>query len=527
MINHLIKTLAQDNILNNLLAINEKPMSISLLHLRPCTLVVRKKGGKPDQRDHFNPEDLQNRDKREIAWNRLFGGVFPGQGKPLKNWSIVYSDNNKFAADQFCKLAGDYTRARPFESGFIRRPTTRELHIEDIRNQQSYQKVVKPGDDLLVPLLANSSTGSEMKRRFTKAVHYPETQNRTQTDDAQRGPPPQLQFMKCDNASNKNAVFGCMENCLLKMEAKLYEVQPAESKKHLGIKPTSIWAIGLDIAHVGKSVACMSIIMDPFEGAIGSWRNYCCLLKRRQPIIAGRNTANLFYKALNEILETEQQRDPKSSVKIILKRILPKTIIIFRERVQDKDIKSCLREEVGGIDTAITNFQRRQRIPWKPKLQVIVSTPFCREHFTTVDSKQKALPNPGFPRRPVAMIKRTVLSPDYCDFLLLVSPWNQKTKPQRYIVLRDDMEWMNKVESMIGLFELIYAFTWTYPFMLPFSNGNMTKPAASKIAKHYAEFTANAITPDDKDLQNFTVALPFRPQVLLRKNDILAHPVGG
>jgi len=527
MINHLIRTLAGYEKLNTLVAISSKPMPISLLHLRPCTIAVRKKGGRPEDRDYFNPEDLQNRDKRDIAWNRLFGGVFPGQGKPLQNWAIVYSDNNKSSADQFCKLAGDYTRARPFNIGFIKRPQSRELHIEDIRNQQSYLKVIKSGDELLVPLLANSSTGSEMKRRFTKACHYPENQSRTQTDDAERHPPPQLQFMKCDNANNKNAVFGCMENCLLKMEAKLYEVQPPESKMHLGILPTSIWAVGLDIAHVGKSVACMSIIMDPFEGAIGSWRNYCCLLKRRQSIIAGRNTANLFYKALNEILETEMQTRSSTDIRSVLKKILPKTIIIFRERVQNKDLTNCLREEVAGIDSAITNYRRRQRIPWKPKLQVIVSTPFCREHFTTFDVNQNNLPHPGFPRRPVAMIKRTVLSPEYCDFLLLVSPWNQKTKPQRYIVLRDDMEWMKKVESMIGLFELIYAFTWTYPFMLPFSNGNMTKPAASKIAKHYAEFTANAITPDDKDLQHFTVPLPFRPQVLLRKEDISAHPVGG
>lgn len=527
MINHLIDTLSQHERLRNIVAIASKPMPISLLHLRPCTLAVRKRGGPPDQKDYFNPEDLQNRDKRDVAWNRLFGGVFPNQGKPLQNWAIVYTDANKTCAEQFCKLAGDYTRARPFKVGFIKRPQTRELHIEDIRNQQSYLKVVKPTDELLVPILANSSIGSEMKRRFTKACHYPETQNYTQTDDSERGPPPQLQFMKCDNANNKNAVFGCMENCLLKMEAKLYEVHPPDSKKHLGITPTSIWAVGLDIAHVGKSVGCMSIIMDPFEGAIGSWRNYCCLLKRRQSIIAGRNTANLFYKALNEILETERQRYPTANIKAILKRILPKTIIIFRERVQDKDLKTCLREEIGGIDTAIINYQRRQRIPWKPKLQVIVSTPFCREHFTTIDLTQNILPNPGFPSRPVVMIKRTVLSPNYCDFLLLVSPWNQKTKPQRYIVLRDDMEWMLKVESMIGMFELIYAFTWTYPFMLPFSNGNMTKPAASKIAKHYAEFTANAITPDDKDLQHFTVPLPFRPQVLLRKNDIPPNPVGG
>jgi hypothetical protein len=458
----------------------------------------------------------------------LFGGVFPNRGKPLKNWAIVYSDNSRSCAEQFCKLAGDYTRQRPFEVGFIKKPSTRELNIEDIRNQQSYLKVVKPGDELLVPLLANSSTGSEMKRRFTKACHYPESQNRIKADDAERRAPPQLQFMKCDNANNKNAVFGCMENCLLKMEAKLYEVQPAESKIHLGITPTSIWSIGLDIAHVGKSVACMSIIMNPFEGAIGSWRNYCCLLKRRQVIIAGRNTANLFYKALNEILENEMQKYPTSSMKSVLKRILPKTIIIFRERVQDKELKKCLQEEVGGIDTAITQYKRRQKIPkWKPKLVVIVSTPFCREHFSTYDTQKKMISSPGFPKRPVAMIKRTVLSPDYCDFLLLVSPWNEKTKPQRYIVLRDDMNWMAKVESMIGMFELIYAFTWTYPFMLPFSNGNMTKAAASKIAKHYAEFTANAITPDDKDLQHFTVPLPFRPQVLLRKNDIPTLPVGG
>jgi len=322
-----------------------------------------------------------------------------------------------------------------------------------------------------------------MKRYFTKACHYRETQNRTQTHDTQRRPPPQLQFMKCDKANNKNAVFGYTENCVLKIEAKLYEVQPSDSKKHLGIQPTSIWAVGLDIAHLGKSFACMSIIMGPFEGAKGSWRNYSCLLMRRQPIISGRNTANLFYKALNEILDDERQKYPSANIKAKLKKILPKTITLFRERVQDKGPKSSLREEIGGIDITINNYQRRQRIPWKSKMVVIVSTPFCRDHFTTIDA-WNILPKPRFPSRPVAIIMRTALSPVYCNFLLLVSPWNQKTKPQRYIVLRDDMEWMCKMESMIRLFELIYAFTWTYPFMLPFSNGNMTKPAASKIAKH-------------------------------------------
>jgi len=125
MINHLIETLGKHERLNTLVAIAGKPMPISSLHLRPCTLAVRKKGGSPDQRDYFDPEDLQNHDKRDAAWNGLFGGRFPNQRNPFQNWAIVYSNTTKSCAVQFCKPAGDYTRARPFQIEFLKRRQTR------------------------------------------------------------------------------------------------------------------------------------------------------------------------------------------------------------------------------------------------------------------------------------------------------------------------------------------------------------------------------------------------------------------
>jgi len=68
----------------------------------------------------------------------------------------------------------------------------------------------------------------------------------------------------------------------------------------------------------------------------------------------------------------------------------------------------------------------------------------------------------------------------------------------------------------MGLYEIIYALSFTYHPSLPFIQGGTSQPAPITFAKHFAEKFSQLITAEDKKIQDLRISknLTNQPQII-------------
>merc|ERR1711972_338460 len=68
----------------------------------------------------------------------------------------------------------------------------------------------------------------------------------------------------------------------------------------------------------------------------------------------------------------------------------------------------------------------------------------------------------------------------------------------------------------MGLYEIIFALSFTYHPSLPFIQGGTSQPAPITFAKHFAEKFSQLITAEDKKIQDLRISknLTNQPQII-------------
>jgi len=104
------------------------------------------------------------------------------------------------------------------------------------------------------------------------------------------------------------------------------------------------------------------------------------------------------------------------------------------------------------------------------------------------------------------------------DFILW--PYHPKkqqnrTKPVRYIVLKDDMKIGDDYRACADLFQYIYSLCYCFVFGIPFPLGNTSNPSLLVYAKRYAEAFGQMIFQEDKNVKSLSTSgnLIHRPQL--------------
>merc|ERR1719245_692545 len=238
-----------------------------------------------------------------------------------------------------------------------------------------------------------------------------------------------------------------MGNVMLKAGNTLYHLDPASETA----LTASDWCCGISLTHTGPrkpSLAVMSMLMKPFEGSVKYWFHIGVVLKPRQAQIPGRRMASNFERLLD--MCTKNNPDVP----------LPKTITIMRDGLADDQLTEALREEVEGISSGISKWAKRNKRSWKPKIQFLVNPKQGIDDYCMTDANGN-IANGQAPK-PCLVINPNILSSNRFEFLLSVNPREQKQRPKRFIVLRDDHGLTRNVAGLKHLAEYILAGTWNW-----------------------------------------------------------------
>lgn len=475
------------------------PLETPLFYLQNPIFRVTSKSGTGETK--FNPSEMPG------AWGRSTGGPYNyNDSVKLKSWSIVYDRNMEAQAKGVMAYAESYAGMRRLD---LPTPNLRPVEfVTSVDREETYERFCKEEQQVIVFIIPDGTTGSVQKAMMTKAVQYSVEKN-------PHKPAPQLQSILSSNCGNKNAVLGMMANILLKCGNVLYKMDLPPSVKSLA---KSTWAFGVDIAHNGRdkpSVLCIAGVVEPLIGTTRSWRPCCHMNLARQEVSSGRNVATLFEMLLTDINESLVEQGKKLNVPV--GACYPEHVVIYRDGLAEDQLSEHIDEEISGIRTAISRFALRKKLSWAPSILCVVCPKQGVDDFCmgTVRNNQTNLATGGNPPHPAAVIHRETLSPSHIDFLLQGNPKDRKSKPKRYIVVRDDSGLTKLASGVLEIANYTLALTWGFAFALPFSTGNGGQPVPIKVAKHYAELMSQLLTRKDANVNRYRVstASKNRPQM--------------
>merc|ERR1712087_281932 len=191
-------------------------------------------------------------------------------------------------------------------------------------------------------------------------------------------------------------------------------------------------------------------------------------------------------------------------------------------------------------------------VVWKPKIQFIVVSKDPIERFGV------ASPDKITPLRKPCVVHAGITNKKLWDFFIWGYHPNShidKIKPKRFVVLRDELKLgvLKTTETSVeasptkggkkgkktakrpkpkrggpgsngpmGLYEIIYALSFTYHPSLPFIQGGTSQPAPITFAKHFAEKFSQLITAKDVKLNDLKLAknLENQPQIVTNLLDL-------
>jgi len=149
---------------------------------------------------------------------------------------------------------------------------------------------------------------------------------------------------------------------------------------------------------------------------------------------------------------------------------------------------------------------------WKPKINFLVVNKSIIDRFGLESRQQRGYESIHTP----CVISDEITSYRLFDFILW--PYHpkkeeNKTKPVRYIVLKDDMKIHEDPMACLDLFQFIYSLCYCFVFGIPFPLGNTANPSVLVYAKRYAESFGQMIFENDKKVSTVdrTTALKHRP----------------
>jgi len=458
---------------------------------------------------------------------------FLGQVRQLKKWVIV-SDNRQ-AVGKVYDTYEAYLRMRSFDerSGPILQPSTK---IIDFNDAKSFRQIAKDKYQLIFVCLPDDKFGSEVKTRLTKAL---QGANSVKNGGC---------HLQCIQQSTvfmpraKDAILGAFEQMMGKFGNVLYRITPSIPPQSPYMKKLDkIWTIGIDISHGGNvkgvkggsnrnpSVSMLCLQTMPFCGTQRGVRNFSWLNTARKDVIPYMATATMTIKALTA--EMDKIKDAKTR---------PEIIMVFRDGAPDNALKEIHSKELVGVQRGVyeirNELKEKHNVVWKPKIQFLVVSKDPIEKFGVENrGRVEALKEP-------AVVYSGITSSKLWDFFIWGYHPNcsiNKIKPKRFVVLKDELKLgeLNKPKGgnkgekggkkkklingagsngPMGLYEIIYALSFTYHPSLPFIQGGTSQPAPITFAKHFAEKFSQLITAEDKKIQDLRISknLTNQPQII-------------
>merc|ERR1711879_637884 len=160
---------------------------------------------------------------------------------------------------------------------------------------------------------------------------------------------------------------------------------------------------------------------------------------------------------------------------------LPEVIWFFRDGIADGHIREMNSKEVVGVQRAIREFARKNRIKvdgklYSPKIQFVVVQKTILDRFGEVQHDNSLRP----PRK-ASVIFDYVLSVRLWDFVAWYNT-RGKNRPLRYIIVKDGMD-LAKKDGAVDAFQFCYAL-------------------CIKYAKHFAEIISQQILNSDKSFES-------------------------
>jgi len=315
---------------------------------------------------------------------------------------------------------------------------------------------------------------------------------------------------------NPSGMNGTFDDICAKIGNNLFEIQPQLFNGNKFIDCDKTWCVGVELSHVksNPSVAMLCLNIKPMVGTI----QYCFfsahLMPSRRDVISYEGMIGLFLNALNDSYNSPhiQQRSD----------LLPKNIILFRGGLPDNRFGELYSKEIVAVQRAVRIFteeigKKDKKIEkWKPKINFLVVNKSIIDRFGIVDENQyyRAVDTP-------CVIIDDITSYRLFDFILWPYHPNKaenKTKPVRYIVLRDEMKISDSPSSCIDLFQYIYSLCYCFVFAIPFPLGNTSNPSVLVYAKRYAESFGQMIFNEDRSFKQLGRSRR------LRNRPILVHP---
>jgi len=273
----------------------------------------------------------------------------------------------------------------------------------------------------------------------------------------------------------------------------------------------------VELSHVknNRSVAMLCLNIKPMIGTI----QYCFfsahLIPSRKDVIPYDAMIRLFLNALNNCYNSPHIEKHSE--------LLPKNIILFRGGLPDNRFGELYSKEVVAVQRAVRIFtdeigKKDKKIgKWRPKINFLVVNKSILDRFGIVDEMQsyRSVNSP-------CVIMDDITSNRLFDFILW--PYHpkkeeNKTKPVRYIVLKDDMKISEDPGACLDMFQYIYSLCYCFVFAIPFPLGNTSNPSVLVYAKRYAESFGQIIFEQDRSLKALA-----RSRYLINRPD-LVHPV--
>jgi len=475
----------------------------------------------------------------------------------VKKWTIV-ADNARAIAtvesvyEQYLQMRGFDERSPPLLA-----PSRMTLDFTALMaggEKKKLATLIKSRPQLIFVCLPNDAFGSEVKTRLTKALQSAK-QCKSSGGCLLQCMQQSTLFMPPKRA--KDAILGAIEQMMGKLGNILYRITPSippASAYHNKLE--RIWTIGIDISHGGlgmtaPSVAMLCLQTLPFCGTQRGLRNFTWLNSARKDVIPYAATATMTIKALTA--ELARIKDAKTR---------PEIIMVFRDGAPDNALKEIHSKELVGVQRGIYEVRlqlKRLGISWKPRMQFIVVSKDPIERFgvkSAESGKVVALRKP-------CVVHSGITSNKLWDFFIWGFHPNShidKIKPKRFVVLRDELKLglltattsaasptpppptKGKKGSKgkgkhtatptptkkrpkrgapgcngpMGLYEIIYALSFTYHPSLPFIQGGTSQPAPITFAKHFAEKFSQLITAKDIKLQDLKLSgnLENQPQIV-------------
>jgi hypothetical protein len=250
-------------------------------------------------------------------------------------------------------------------------------------------------------------------------------------------------------------------------------------------------------------------------------------------------------------------------------RTRPEIIMVFRDGAPDNALKEIHSKELVGVQRGIYEVRAQLKsefgVVWKPKMQFIVVSKDPIERFGVMSKEQKKV----VALRKPCVVRSDITNNKLWDFFIWGYHPNShidKIKPKRFVVLRDELklgvlrdsengdedtgssgspskgrgkgkkgkknEKTVKVKRIqrgapgsngpMGLYEIIYALSFTYHPSLPFIQGGTSQPAPITFAKHFAEKFSQLITAKDVKLHDLKLSknLENQPQIVTNLLDL-------